>query len=626
MATVIRVPVKDIRTSPLQVRQLFENLDELAESIKEVTLVEPIILRKDRDSKGYELIAGERRWRASKKAGISEIDAIVHEDISDFNAMLLSAVENIHRENLTSIERETLIQNLLDLGQKEGAIREGHGRYTDLGNRLGLSGSYIHQIIKAKETREAKKLGAKVSTRSIIQTLQLPEKEQTQLLDRIKREEIGASQVQEFVSTMKKVSEPTKKAMLKPKSRITSKVAQQIERIPTKEGRKKAITQIEKAPARSTEPLLETIVEEIGVQERLKQLSLSEFMDERTEGEVQAIGMAEIEPEKEILGRLSVQFFPYVHQDDFNLWRVRRVGDGSIIEIYEALPEAKTQTSIICPQYLKLKWATGCPFECAWCYLQGTLRFKEIKTNPSYKNRDEITQHIQCFIQGTARPEILNTGELGDSLMDEESKGKEPFSKFIIKQVKKHRSINQTRHKVLFLTRSDYIENLLQVDGQDVAICSFTVNAPEVAKRWEHKAPSVQKRLEAAKRLKDAGYEVRLRIDPMVPIVGWEKGYLDMIDLIFKYLIPDRITLGSLRGFPSTVQNTKDTSWTQYLSEQSDLGLRVPFNTRYTMYKTVIEKLRKKYIYTTISLCKETLAMWTKLGMDFRRPMCNCIS
>ncbi len=624
-----RVSINAIRPSPFQPRQYFDEdkLEELAKSISEVDLIEPIVLRKKNQSESYELIAGERRWRACQKAGLKEIDAVIYENINDFEALLLSGTENLHREDLTSIERENLIYHLWELGREAGEIREGHGSYTDLARKLGLTTPAIQQTIKAKEFRDASSFSDKVSTFSIAQTKSLPPEERTKILERVEKEEIAPSKVQTFVRTMKQVSKPVKEAMLKSQSKITPEVAHEIEqKIPTKTGRKEAIVQIEGSAFPATEPAVGTIIEEIGAKEHRKQLVLTEFIDEDQKEERPEIREKEVTIEKEIPGSLSIQFYPYTYLDGSKAWRGRRVGDGSIIEIFDATPAPKSQIDVICPHFMQLKWATGCPFDCAWCYLQGTLPLLDGETKPNYKDRKKIARHIECFVQSTARPEILNTGELSDSLMGEREKGKKPFSKFIIDLVKKHRRINRTKHKILFLTRSDYIEHLLEANGQDVAICSITVNALEVARRWEAKVPSVQNRLEAARKLKDAGYEVRLRIDPMVPIENWEEEYLDLIDLIFKYLIPDRITLGSPRGLQSTLDNAKNKAWAKYLSERTDRGLGVPFDARYAVYKAVIDKLRKKYIYMSVSLCKETLAMWTKLGMDFSYPMCNCIA
>jgi spore photoproduct lyase len=296
---------------------------------------------------------------------------------------------------------------------------------------------------------------------------------------------------------------------------------------------------------------------------------------------------------------------------------VERVNDGSIITRFDKTPLPKKNTDIVCPHFLELKWAYGCPYNCAWCYLKGTFRFRPNGKSPVIKEYKKIELHTRTFLEECKIPEILNTGEIADSLMGENRKI--PFSKFIIPLFE-----SQKIHKVLFLTKSANIENLLRLESHNQVIMSFSLNAIPVANRWE-KAPQIIKRLEAAKQLYKKGFEIRIRIDPMVPIKNWEKHYLYLVDLIFERFIPERITLGSLRGLQSTINGCTDKSWVKYLSEGSNWGKKIDKKVRYQMYLEVIFYLKKNYNYKKVSLCKETLEMWHMLGMDFKQIKCNCI-
>lgn len=297
---------------------------------------------------------------------------------------------------------------------------------------------------------------------------------------------------------------------------------------------------------------------------------------------------------------------------------VKRVGDGSIIRRFDKTPPATRDTDIVCPHFLELKWAHGCPFDCAWCYLKGTLRFLPEKTKPVVKDYGKVEKHVRVFLSAVETPEILNSGEIADSLMWEGTS--EPFSKFIIPVFQEQR-----RHKVLFVTKSTNIRNLLDIKSHDQAIISFSINATEVAKRWEHRAPLVEQRIESANALSKIGYEVRIRIDPMVPVPDWEKAYVRLIEQVFTKFTPARITLGSLRGLQSTINGCKDNSWKGFLSENSNWGKRVDFATRHNMYRTVINMLNREFNYEKVALCKETIAMWKALGMDYRNTRCNCV-
>jgi spore photoproduct lyase len=296
---------------------------------------------------------------------------------------------------------------------------------------------------------------------------------------------------------------------------------------------------------------------------------------------------------------------------------VQKVSDSSIITRFDKTPKPKNLYDVVCPHFLELKWAYGCPFDCSWCYLKGTFRFKPNGKEPVIKDYGKIELHTRAFLGEVKTPEILNTGEIADSLMHETSA--EPFSKFIIPLFE-----TQKLHKVLFLTKSSNIRNLLEIEPHNQAIISFSLNAIPVAKRWE-KAPPILRRIEAAKKVYQAGYEVRVRIDPMVPIDDWKESYLQLVDLIFENLGPERITLGSLRGLQSTINGCSDKSWVKYLTESSNWGKKIDFQTRFTMYSEVIEYLRSKYNYEKVALCKETIKMWDSLKMNYRQIRCNCI-
>jgi spore photoproduct lyase len=320
-----------------------------------------------------------------------------------------------------------------------------------------------------------------------------------------------------------------------------------------------------------------------------------------------------------LLDMPSVKFERYQLLDGNEKSLVQQVGDGSIIVRFDKTPPPSEKTDIVCPHFLEFKWANGCNFDCAWCYLNGTFRFRREKKTPYLKDKKRIIQHLDSFfINSDGNQELLNSGELSDSLVFEGN----GFSlgMDIIPLFKRYR-----KHKLLILTKSANVNNILESDSQDVVIASFSVNAHSVAERWEHKAPHLKKRLQAAKRLSEAGYEVRLRIDPMVPVDDWEKQYLLLIDDIFESFTPDRITIGSLRGLHSTITHCSDRSWLQYLDDNtSNWGRKINSKLRYEMYRTLIDYLMQKYDYSAVGLCKETIEMWDLLKMDYRTIQCNC--
>ena len=136
---IVQIKITDIRSNPYQPRKIFdeEALNELAFSIKEHGIVQPIIVKKS--IKGYELVAGERRTKAAKIAGLETVPAIV-KDFDDEEMMEIALIENIQRENLNPIEEAMAYDSILrssNITQEELAKKFGKSR-SYITNSLGL--------------------------------------------------------------------------------------------------------------------------------------------------------------------------------------------------------------------------------------------------------------------------------------------------------------------------------------------------------------------------------------------------------------------------------------------------------------------------------------------------------
>lgn len=136
---IIQIKLSDIRSNPYQPRKTFDKdaLQELADSIKNYGVFQPVIVKKS--IKGYDLVAGERRVRASKLAGLETIPAIV-KDFSDDMMREIALLENLQRENLTAIELAWAYKGIIDslhITQDELAVKLGKSR-SGVTNVLGL--------------------------------------------------------------------------------------------------------------------------------------------------------------------------------------------------------------------------------------------------------------------------------------------------------------------------------------------------------------------------------------------------------------------------------------------------------------------------------------------------------
>ena len=135
---VLYVDINDIKPNSSQPRKSFdeEKLDELATSIERHGLIQPIVLRKL--GKGYEIVAGERRWRAARIVGLKEVPCIVKE-LTDEENMLLAIIENMQREDLNPIEEAAAYESLV---KKLGYTQE------KLAERVGKSREYCANMMR----------------------------------------------------------------------------------------------------------------------------------------------------------------------------------------------------------------------------------------------------------------------------------------------------------------------------------------------------------------------------------------------------------------------------------------------------------------------------------------------
>lgn len=141
------LPIAEVRPHPDQPRRHFDDaaLDELAASIRTKGLVQPIVVRPAPTGRGWQLVAGERRWRASQRAGLHQIPAIVR-DLDDNDTFTIALVENIQRQELTAIEEAEAYARLRDqLGHSQDAI----------GSMTGKSRSHIANILRLLDLPES---------------------------------------------------------------------------------------------------------------------------------------------------------------------------------------------------------------------------------------------------------------------------------------------------------------------------------------------------------------------------------------------------------------------------------------------------------------------------------------
>jgi DNA repair photolyase len=219
---------------------------------------------------------------------------------------------------------------------------------------------------------------------------------------------------------------------------------------------------------------------------------------------------------------------------------------------------------------------------------------------------------------------VLNLGELCDPLAVEDITG---FAEEVIPFVAEETN----KAKLLFLTKSDRIDSLLDLTHRNKTIISFSVNTDKVYQQLEHRTASPEARLMAAKKLQQTGYEIRIRIDPVIYYSTWKKDYIDLVEKIFTYVKPERITIGEYRpskGLASHISSRFPDSPLLRINSgliSDGTKLRYPDEHRLAMFKTILETINRLDRKTEVALCKEDVKIWKSLGMQINGLQCNCL-
>ena len=206
METVEKVAVNQIKVNPFQPRKIFDEtaLAELSESIKEHGVLQPIILRKK--GKMFEIVVGERRFRASKAAGLREIPAVIR-GFSDQQMMEVAILENLQREDLTPIEEADAYQNLMEnlsLTQEQLAFRLGKSR-PHIANHIRLLS--LPEVVREKISSNKISMGHGRALLGLKQKKMIPT-----ISDKVIKESLNVRQLEALVQRMNEnVSRETSK-------------------------------------------------------------------------------------------------------------------------------------------------------------------------------------------------------------------------------------------------------------------------------------------------------------------------------------------------------------------------------------------------------------------------------
>lgn len=210
---IVNLPIDNVIPNPDQPRKVFDEkaINELSQSIKEFGVLQPLVVTKSNDHK-YMIVAGERRWRASKEAGLSKVPAIIR-TVGELEKLEMGLIENVQREDLTPLEQAFSVQKLHEQFSMS---------YKDIASKLGKAYSTIANLIRLLSLPDNMKIAlqdgviSEGHARSLL-SLQADPQKQEILFNLIVKEHLSVRQAEQFVvaskqgaSDKKAVSKSTK--------------------------------------------------------------------------------------------------------------------------------------------------------------------------------------------------------------------------------------------------------------------------------------------------------------------------------------------------------------------------------------------------------------------------------
>jgi spore photoproduct lyase len=266
----------------------------------------------------------------------------------------------------------------------------------------------------------------------------------------------------------------------------------------------------------------------------------------------------------------------------------------------------------VCCNYFVINFASNCPMDCSYCYLQEYLadnpKLKVFSNVDDLLNESDelLSKHRRFFFR-------IGTGEITDSLALDPYIG---FAREVIPFF-----ADQPNALLELKTKSDCIDGLLGLDAKDRVVVSWSMNPQQVIDLDEHETASLSERLVAARRCQNAGYRLGFHFDPIVEYPNWEVDYQQMLDQVFSSVDWRRIawlSMGVLRATPGLKRIMRDRfPSTQLLSGEQvrcpDGKLRYFQPLRVDMYRRMLGWIRRAAPTAKVYLCMESREVWEQV-------------
>lgn len=289
-------------------------------------------------------------------------------------------------------------------------------------------------------------------------------------------------------------------------------------------------------------------------------------------------------------------------------------------------PKWRQETGCVCVPAWQIHTIVGCPFRCAYCGLGHVYNIM--------MNMEDLVGRLDGLIEKTGDQTLFQFDNGTDTACFEPEYG---GSRLLIEYF----AHKPQRYLELYVGKSDNVDSFLDLDHREKTVACWSLAGPTQSTLFEPVAADWEGRIEAIRKMQQAGYPVRVRFSPIIPVKNWEEENRQAIRRLFELTAPDVITIETLRflDYGALEQyfdlSLLDEEWLEIMRECQGQEVRqggeIPDEYRWRVYRFMIDEIGKVSPETPIAFCREARAGWDRfaadlapLGQDPDHYICNC--
>ena len=286
----------------------------------------------------------------------------------------------------------------------------------------------------------------------------------------------------------------------------------------------------------------------------------------------------------------------------------------------------RERTGLVCQPAWQIHTIWGCHYRCAYCSLGHYINIM--------MNLEDFVSRLDGYIEKASGQTLYQYDNGTDTVCFEPEYG---GARLLVEYF----AGRENESLELYVGKSDNVDFLLNLDHRGQTVCCWSISGQTQSTLFEYKTANMDARIASAQRCQVAGYHVRFRLSPIIPVRNWEAENREMIEMLFSETLPDVITFETLRFLDyDAIESSFDLSlldpeFVQVMQESQDAkqvqGGQIPHDYRKKVYRFIIDELERVSPQTPYALCRAPRIMWDEFADDFAKHgqtpdyyVCNC--